>query len=187
MKKRKIFAAALALLMLLQLFTGCSSVARFDATLYGYANDWMDQAFLKENRIKGAWYDNENYVPHTTGVKKGWYEENAPESRTFIITTKEEYASFFPSSAVDIDFEKEMVVLYMFCDSSPREYHLESMKLQGKVLTVMVALEQSERDAAGSVMPYARCAMLKMEKTNIDKVVFKEIREINGETEEKIL
>ena len=187
MKKRKILAAALALLILLQLFAGCSSVARFDATLYGYTNDWMDEAFLKENRIKGAWYDNEDYVPHTSGVKKGWYEENAPESRTFIITTKEEYASFFPSSTVDINFEKEIVVLYMCLSVTPRGYCLKDLKVSDDVLTVKVEQEPVEQGIKDACMPYARCFMLKMKKTDIDQVVFKEIEKINGEMKEKIL
>ena len=168
MKKRKILAAALALLILLQLFAGCAAL-RYDAKLYSYANGWIDEAFLDENRVKGAFYL----------AKATWYgeadwqrDEESPSARTFIITSEEEYTEIFTNSPPSIDFEKRMAILYVFADCSPRDYRLKGMKVDGSVLTVKVKLEN--RWGNDATMPYARCFLLVMKKMEITEVVFEE-------------
>ena len=174
MKKRKILAIGLLLVMLLQCLIGCSDAARFKATLYSDADEWMDKAFLNENPVNGAFYRNPEYTEEKRyeGVSKWVRVEGSPSSRTFIITTQEEFASYFPSAELEIDFEKEMVILHIFTDCVLRGFDIEEMELVDGVLTVRVERESKHSKILDSVHPYPRCFLLKMKKAEIAKVVF---------------
>ena len=176
MKKRKILAIGLLLVMLLQCIIGCSDAARFKATLYSNAEEWMDKAFLNENPVKGAFYRNPEYTEEKRyeGVSEWIRVEGSPSSRTFIITTQEEFASYFPSAELEIDFEKEMVILHIFTDCvlGNRGFDIEEMELVDGVLTVRVKRESNHSGILDSVQAYPRCFLLKMKKAEIAKVVF---------------
>ena len=209
MKKRKIFTAVLALLILLQLFASCnvsdqapssdknnsengntsasgtnnsesnpapSDDAEKDATLtgvtfYGYANDWVGEAFLNENRVYHAYYRDESEEALQT---------DAPRTRSFIITTEEEYRNLGLASPIDVDFEKEMVILYITPSvnqpSNAQKSTLEKATLCEGVLTVQINEEPSaDAWSADSGKPYALCLALKAEKANVTEVAFEGI------------
>ena len=204
--KRRIFTALLALLILLQLFASCnvsdqapsgdtsnsendnapsdgtnnserSNVPSDDAdsgteltgvTLYGYANDWVGEAFLNENRVYHACYRDDG--EETT-------EMDAPRARSFIITTEEEYHSMGLASPIDVDFEKEMLILYITSSvnqpSNAQKSTLEKATLCEGVLTVQINEEPSaDAWSADSGKPYALCLALKAEKASITEVAF---------------
>ena len=221
MKKRKIFAACLALLILLQLFAGCNvtdqapsgessgdtsnsendntqsngtegnenestpsddadkGVALTDVTFYGYANDWVGEEFLNANRVYCAYYPN-LYVEGEV-----YLERNEPRKRAFIVTTEEEYRNMGLASPIDVDFEKEMLILYVqptnHAHSDEQEYYLETARLYEGTLTVKVGIDTIEQPENpeewyyDACQPYALCVALKMEKAEITEVIFKGI------------
>ena len=126
MSKVKIIRAGLALLLIFSLLPGCSNL-RYGARLYNHVNDWIDESFLKENRVK-AYYPNDNYVYGEND--RLIYEETAPSSRVFIITDEDEYNGIFTASPLDVDFETEMVILHIFSNTSPRDYKLKRKALR---------------------------------------------------------
>ena len=131
--------------------------------------------FLKENRVKG-YYLNENYVEGVSDVSDKYIEDTeSPSSRTFIISNKDEFNRIFSKTQIDVDFEKEIVILYIFSDVNPyrKNYNLKGIKRQNTNLTVQIELEKSEKD--DSTMLYQRCLVLKMRKVDIDCVEFEEI------------
>ena len=213
-EKRKIFAAALALLILLQLFAGChvtdqapsgepsgdtsnsendntqsngtegnenestpsddadKGVELTDVTFYGYANDWVGEEFLNENRVFYAYY------PDNESEGEFFLELNEPRTKTFIVTTEEEYRNLFPSDPIDVDFEKEMVILYISATAYPqktREHYLKKAVLCDDVLTVTVKPEPNGEEILDYGGTYPRCFALKMEKAEITEVIFKGI------------
>ena len=178
MRKRKMIAAGLVFMFLLQLLVGCSdtnSDKALDATLYSYANDWVDEVFLASKKVKGAYYRNEN--TDTSGEEKWIEDESAPDSRTFIITTEERYDEIFVSaSSPDIDFEKQTVILYIASDVTLRNYDLKAINLRQDALTVKMKLERGDPIFDDSVMNYPRCFMLVIKKIEITKVKFEEIK-----------
>ena len=177
MKKRKIVAAGLVLLILFNLLSACASI-RFGATLY---NDkdvkaWLDEAFLKENPISGASYHNENYTgPHGNEPRSITYPD-APKTRVFIITDAEEYEKILPHSSIEVDFEKQMVILYTFSVDSSRGFNLKSVKVDDGALTVQIKKEESSTpNVVDSSTPGQGWVMLTMKKTEISEVKFEEI------------
>ena len=101
-------------------------------------------------------------------------DTESPSSRTFIISNKDEFNRIFSKTQIDVDFEKEIVILYIFSDMNPnRNYNLKEIKRQNTNLTVQIELEKSEID--DSTMLYQRCLVLKMRKVDIDCVEFEKI------------
>lgn len=168
-KNTKIIKIGLAILVIFSLLLCCSS-CRYGAKLYSRVNDWIDESFLKENRVKG-FYPNDNYVyDESDPSDKYIYDETAPSSRVFIITDEDEYNRIFTNSPLDIDFKKQMVILYIFSNTSPRDYKLKRIELKDKVLTVKMRLERKKGKDA--VMLYQRCILIKMNKAEINEVKF---------------
>lgn len=173
MKRRNFVMVFLALLVLLNPLTGCASL-KHGATLYSTANEWIDESFLAQNRVSGAYYTNEKYTdPHGSEPKYIKYP-GEPKTRTFIISNREEYDKIFTASPIRVDFEKKMVILHTCADVSLREYNIKELVVSDKALTVKV--KQVYKDVNDSVEPYQRCFMLVMQRTEISEVKFEEIR-----------
>ena len=175
MKKRKRIAAGLVLLILLQLLTGCAAI-RYGATLYSDTEEWLDDAFLEENKISTAYYRNPDFTDIHGSEPKYIKYPDEPKTRSFIITEKEEYDKIFTQSPIEVDFENEMAILYTSSDTNPgtREYHVKTMDIVDGALTVGIRVESS--DKLDSVQPYQRWFVLIIKKMEINEVNFEKIR-----------
>ena len=165
-KNTKIVKIGLAILLIFSLLPGCSNL-RYGAKLYNNVDDWIDESFLNENRVK-AYYPNDNYVYGEND--RLIYEETAPSSRVFIITDEDEYNRIFTNSPLDIDFESKIIILYIFPKSNTRDYKLKRMELKDRILTVEMRLERTK--AKDGCMPGPECVAIKMNKAEIDEVKF---------------
>ncbi len=166
MKKRSICFLAV-LLACLCVFVGCGG-ARYHAKLYDRAQDWVDEEFLNENRVYGAYYRIKDYGD---GIYDYEQDKTSPRTRTFVIKTEEEYQQIFSRSTVEVDFEKQIVILYMFNCDYARDCLLKNIKLEGQKLQVYYKLENIGGRNDGT-MPYQRCFMLVMDKTDFEAVEF---------------
>ena len=170
MAKSKFISLGLVLIMIFSLLTGCST-NKYNAVLYSNANEWIDETFLKDNRVK-AYYLNENYIyGESDPSDKYIYDTTTPSSRVFIVTDEDEYNRVFSNSPLDIDFEQEIVILYIFSDVNPtRDYKLKKIEVNDEILTVKTELER--KDVDDTTMPYQRCIVIKMNKVEINEVKF---------------
>lgn len=171
MTKAKFISLILVLLSVFSLFAGCSNNNKYNAVLYSNANEWIDETFLNDNRVK-AYYLNENYIDGQSDPNDKYiYDTTSPSSRVFTVSDEAEYNRIFSNSPMNIDFEYERVILYIFSDVYPeREYRLKKIEVNGEVLIVKTKLEQKNVDDAA--MPYQRCIALKINKVEINEVKF---------------
>lgn len=174
MKKVKFISfisLGLVLIIILCLLGGWSNNNKYNAVLYSDATEWIDETFLKDNRVK-AYYPNENYIDGQDNPNDKYiYDTNSPSSRVFIVSDEVEYSSIFSNSPLDVDFEYEMVILYIFPDVNPnREYKLKKIEVNDKILTVKTNLGRRSVDDA--TMPCQRCIAIKLNKVEINEVKF---------------
>lgn len=148
---------------------GCNN--KYNAVLYNHADKWISEDFLDNNRVK-AYYRNENYIEGEDD--KYIYDDEAPRSRTFIITDQDRFSEIFSKYDKSIDFDSELVVLYIFSDVSPRDYKIKKIYYENQALTIQIKLENTNKK--DSVMPYQRCIMIKMKKLEIESVNFIKVR-----------
>ena len=122
--------------------------------------------FLKANMVYGANYDYENgeYVN----------DEISPKFRTFIITEKSQLDGVF-SVYPDIDFEKEMVVMYIYSSTYNSIYYEEkliSITLVNKNLKIEFKIVGGKPGYGIAHMPQRTFLPVRMDKLNIETVEF---------------
>ncbi len=167
--KNKVFSLFI-LMMFICILSSCS-VYKYHAKIYNQAKEWISEEFLKENRVR-AYYVDENYVE---GVSDPWteviFEPNKPSERTFIIKEQDEFTKIFTKYVEEyVDFEKEMVILYIFSDVYIRDYHLKKIIYENQTLTIHIKLQHINSKIDDAVQLYQRCLMIKMDKLEIDSV-----------------
>lgn len=170
--RKKLIGLGAVLLACFCLFVGCGG-ARYHATLYSKAQSWIDEEFLKENRVYGAAYPNEDYVEGVSEWDEQYiWDKTSPHMRTFIIKTEEEYQRISPNGAVEIDFEKQIVILHTFCDITTRECTLHRITMENNILYVYYKRNKANGDIGGTTAPYQRCFMLVMDNADFETVEF---------------
>ena len=184
MRHKKIISFTLALILLFLALVGCS-VVRYDAEIYSYVNDWLDPAFLENNRLGNVDYENPDYDRDladeaeaeglTYEIPKYFNFPDNPDTRTFIITDQEAFDSMFVEGAIEVDFEKEMVLLYMFRSWQPPRvdyYCIDKIKVQDELVNVYFAKENKENRRKDSVYSYHRCIAVRMKKIEVTTANF---------------
>lgn len=116
-----------------------------------YQEEW-----LANNHVYGAYGEN--------GEEK--YDENTPKSRTYIIKTQTELNEVF-SEFPEIDFEKEMIIVYCYRTVYIRKQVLEKVVLDGNVLNVEFNVVHGKLGHADASAPSRRMLVLKLDKLDI--------------------
>ena len=77
-----------------------------------------------------------------------------------------------------IDFTNQLIIVYMFVTTTPRNFEMTDLSLKEGVLRVSYKVEMSIGDRLHSikddVMAYRRCFALVMDKTDITTAEFEE-------------
>lgn len=171
---KKVILSLISIIIGLSFLVGCGG-NKYNAVLYSHAENWISEDFLDENRVK-AYYPNKDYVE---GESDPWediiYDNESPDSRTLIISNQDEFGKIFTKYDSTVDFERQIVILYIFGDVYPsRDYYLKKLILKEQALKIYYRLENRNGDDATA--PYQRCLMVKLDKLDIVAVNFEEVR-----------
>ena len=158
------------------------SPLRYRTKMYSYCNEWLDPTFLENNMITSTRIDNPNYNEDEAlspeNPKYFGPPDDVPSTRTFIITEKEAFDKIFANSPVSVNFDKEMIVLYMFGNVYPsrQNYKLKKIEVEGDTATVYFKMDKKPWDnRKNAVRIWHRCMVVKMKKMDISTVTFTEI------------
>ena len=146
--------------------------------MYGHCNDWIYPDFLEENKISGAFYPDPEYDeknpdnPDNPDHPYKYYQEKSDiKTRTFVINDKETFEQIFLPNTLSVDFENETAILYIFSEvHGYLDCYISEVSVEGEKATIYFKYEFSEGN--GATMPYARCLVVTMKKTNISTVEF---------------
>ena len=162
MRITKIMAFVLLLIMTMSFFTGCF-VNKYNAVLYddksGTVKEWIDEQFLVKNRVNG-YYKDEN------GELIKISDRNGP--LIHIITEKEYYDEILTKCPLEIDFNTQMVVIYIFSAINNRNYYLKSIECEGG--TLHVEMREYNSIKYDTSAPSQRCFLIVMDKVEIVNV-----------------
>lgn len=143
---------------------------KYHTEYYDAVDEVMDKEFLYTNKVK-AYYRNPNYIEGVTEwFDRYIYAENAPTSRTFIVTDEEEFAKMFDSFPAEIDFASQMLVVYMFSVINGRPHHMRKLKVEDGKLSIRIKEENCNSD--DTTMPGRKCVAIVMDKTEISSAAF---------------
>ena len=180
MKLKRILIFAIALLLTLGILftTACLlySPLRYRAKLYSYCNEWVDPTFLESNKLSVP-YENPDYNENEEeSAQNPMYvgDSSLPSNRTFLITDEKTFKEIFTASPIKVNFEKEMVVLYMFGSNSTtsKNYKIAEIEVEDGSANIYYKLDQKiwggrRKDA---VQTWHRCMVIKMKKLNVSAV-----------------
>ena len=144
-------------------FAGCETTVmrQFNARGIAHLSEFKED-FLEANRIYGDHYLNENGE---------WVsDKTSPRHRTYIITDKARLDEVF-SVCPDIDFEKEMVVMYAFCCPSDG-IKFTSITLDNKILKIKFKYKKGKPGYKTGIPPKTAFLRLLMDKLDITTVEF---------------
>lgn len=157
------------------------SPLRYRAKMYSYCNEWIDPAFLESNKLR-ATYDNPNYDENEgpTPENPVYFQDlTLPSNRTFLITDEETFEEIFTANPIEVNFNEEMIVLYMFIDGVPstRNYSIKKIEVEGDMATVYFKSDKKPwDDRKDAVRPWHRCMVVKMKKLDISTVTVTKVR-----------
>ena len=154
MKRYKITAVCIVLLIVLSVFPACGKV-KYNAELYYDASDWINGDFASGNLVRISPYDD------------------YPTSLTFIVTGEEEYNRIFKENIdeLKVDFDKQMIIVYTFRTVSHRKARLYSLNIKGDALKITYK-EEEKYGVGDASRPYQRWFAVKLDKTTITSVLF---------------
>ena len=145
---------------------------KYNAVMYSTSKDWILTSFLEDNKVKGAYYKNPDYIEsENDSVDKYYYDETSPKHRTFIVDNQDTYNTIFKENALRVDFNKEIVYLYIFADIYPsRKYYIDNILLEEEQVNIYYKVEKNNKNDASA--PGQRCLIVVMKKTNTSNVKF---------------
>ena len=168
MKKYKFLMFILTIPIILYSIAGCQK-NKYNAKIYNSAENLFLNSFLEENKVKGAYYKNPDYPDDAD--KKYYYDETSPACRTFIVNNLDDYSLFFAGDELGVNFDKEMVLIYIFADIYPnRNYIINNILKEGEKVKIYLELEKNNKKDATA--PYQRVLIVKMEKLDISEAEF---------------
>ena len=100
-------------------------------------------------------------------------DETYPESRTFIVENSEVYNRIFNNDIenFDVDFNKQMLIVYTFMAINHRNLKLISVNLQDAILRI--TFESVSKSGIGDTcIPYQRWIVIKLDKIEVKSVEF---------------
>ena len=170
MKNHFTFGLTLCISLLLFTLSGCEMLNAwkklpFNAMVGVGGTVEFKEEFLKANRTYNVDYMDEN---------GDWFLDlTSPKFRTYIIREKAQTDEIF-SICPDIDFEKDMIVMYAYTSiyGSNRYHIIKKITLNNKNLKIDYKISAGKLGAFDAPGPRTRFLVLKMDKLDIDTVEF---------------
>lgn len=165
---KKIILGLMLMFMSSLIMMGCSNLS-YNAKLYN-ADNWINNDFADNNLIRNVYYSRSD-----SDEKFFSDDETYPESRIFIIEDLEEHNTIFNNDIEDlnVDFNKQVLILYTFRAINHRNLKLTSVNLQDKILKI--TYETIFKSGTGDTStPYQRWIVIKLDKVEMEAVEFKQ-------------
>jgi hypothetical protein len=106
---------------------GCGN--KYEAVLYDDAGEWLNMEFRSANLTYGTVYFEGEELDSEESL-------SYPESRIHIIKTQEEFEDIFLEFSSEINFEKEMLLIYVFTDTFSNKYKIKNTTFNDGVLKI---------------------------------------------------
>ena len=144
---KKICMACASILILASLLIGCARI-EYNATI------------LKDGfAFNLEWYEN-NYTKHSLQSE---YNNDLPESRTYVINNQEDLNEVF-ASFPQIDFDTEMVIVYFYTTTCNRKQKLDNVSFDNGVLNIEFSNVKAWPGVGDATSPQTRTCVIRMDK-----------------------
>ena len=150
---KKIFISFVSILLLASLLFGCARI-EYNATIirdgFAFNLEWLENNYTKYSR-------------------QGEYNNDLPESRTYVINNQEDLNEVF-ASFPQIDFDTEMVIVYCYTTTCNRKQKLDSVSFDNGVLNIKFGNVKAWFDVDDATSPQTRTCIIRMDKVEATDV-----------------
>ena len=153
---KKILAIFISLLLIICSFASCSHV-ECNAVI-----------FQEEFLCRETWLESNQTLGSLQGGKQE-YDDSLPESRTYIIQNQEQLEEIFLDFP-EIDFDKEILLVYCYTTVYIRKQRLEKVSLENGVLTVAFDVVRGKLGHADAASPHTRLCVIRLDKVDVTEV-----------------
>ena len=164
---KKLLTIGLAVLLMLCMsvsLVACGKI-EYNTTIVkdgiSFNADW-----LNNNMTYGAYYPNPNYNPEDEQSEPALTDTTSPKSRTYIIKDKNALDEIFETFP-DIDFTKEMVIVYCFTTIYNRERILESVKMDENDILNIEFKSKDNNGRGDASMPGTAILTIRLDRLGI--------------------
>lgn len=144
---------------------------RYGAKLYSeeeLVKGWIKTEFWDKNKVYGAYYLNpECFEDSDEYIEEYYQDKESPQTRTFLIKDEDACNEIFSEDALDVNFEKEMVVVHIFSDwGTTKPYVLKDVSVDGDIVEISMKKKSSLKPSG--IRTYQRCVVIKMKKLDVN-------------------
>jgi len=165
MKRNKVVAlcaltaVSLLIVALIVVFFPKEKVAKI---INDNAADAVNRDFYDSHYVSGVYYDSALSVSD---------DSEYPASRTFLISSEEEYEEIF-SSAADpaIDFQSRMIVVYSFADIYKRPLVIKKISASENSITIVLSHKKAPAGVGDACLPYQRYVVIELSGNNYSDI-----------------
>ena len=170
----KILCLGVVLVMALGIFCACDKDEddikfdnKYNAVLYESMVDCLNESYLLANSTYGL--SGDGYVENDT----------RPHTRTNIIRNKKEFNAAFKEFPTNVDFNKEMIIVYFFTITNIwYKCELENVIYEDGHLQIDILGKSTVNDMMPrNVAPQQECFVIKIAKLNVSSIDVREIYE----------
>ena len=167
---KKILILGVLLIMSMGIFAGCGG-NKYNAVVLSEGFSFKPE-FLSNNRTLGARYLNENWDEETDEWDDKYItDETSPEYRVFIVKNQIELDNIF-GSFVQVDFGKEMILLYCYTDIYSRPQLIDKVNHSGTTLEIEFSLKKPKTGVGDASMPGCKQLVIKMNALEVETAKF---------------
>ena len=154
---KKLICLMLAAIMICAL-AACTS--GYNAEIYDRATDWVKEEYILDN------FDATYYGGHWKGDFT---------TKTLAVTSQEEFDEIFDTFPIEIDYDKEILVLYFFTETS-NSYDCTITEIKNSNNELIITLKHKKNNRIGHTgasdasLPIFRCVAIKMKKIESDNL-----------------
>lgn len=163
---KKLTLTLIAFLLIIGALTGCSKVGYNATVLNGNASEWINKDFYGRSHTRGALYEGENDPE----------DEANPESRFCVVRSREDQAAVFTEEApIEVDYSREMLVVYTFTSIYVREIRIKEAKIESGELKLVLEMKKPFGGdlnifVADACAPFQRYVVVKLDRQEISNV-----------------
>ena len=165
-KTRLILTAVLCMAMFLGCENGWWGANALNAVLFDNAGKWINLDFQRENVTRGfgsGLYLNGEFI---------YTDESYPKERIFIISDQAEFDTIFNEFPSGVNFENEMILLYVITSINVRPVFIKRIKLENERLHIRLKEVPPPKLQPDATRPQMRWFIVKIDKLYIDTVDF---------------
>lgn len=153
----------------LSIFCACNK----DDNFYNDVHRLMKKDFLAQNITLGVYYDVDVYDSVIDEwVKKPQRDTTSPETRDIIVDSEEKFSEIFNEFPVNINFEKEILVIHMFTVINGRPALLNKTVLKNGNLKVYFKIKPARPGVKDTSAPGTKAIAVKIKKTELNSIEF---------------